>query len=118
MSENEVECNGVCNGCPCHGEHTQEEPEFDGKVTLVDEDGNEVDFEVIDAVLLEENEYIIVAPAESITEDADIEVVVLKVDNVDGEESYVTVTDDEEFDKVFKAFQKQNEDELNFSEEK
>lgn len=111
----EVECNGVCEGCACHGGEN-EEPEFDGKVTLIDEDGNEVEFEVLDAVLLDENEYIIVAPSESLTEEADIEVVVLKVENVDGEESYVTVTEEAEFEKVFEEFKKQNEDELNFEE--
>ncbi len=115
MSE-EVECNGVCEGCACHG-GSHEEPEFDGKVTLVDEDGNEVEFEVLDAVLLEENEYIIVAPSESLTEEADIEVVVLKVETVDGEESYVTVTEEAEFEKVFEEFKKQNEEELNFKED-
>ena len=111
----EVDCNGVCEGCACHGGN-HEEVEFDGKVTLIDEDGNEVEFEVLDAVLLEENEYIIVAPSESLTEEADIEVVVLKVENVDGEESYVTVTDEAEFEKVFEEFKKQNEEELNFEE--
>ena len=112
----ELNCNGVCQGCACHGE-SHEEPEFDGKVTLIDEEGNEVEFEVLDAVLLEENEYIIVAPSESLSEEADIEVVVLKVEVVDGEESYVTVTDEAEFEKVFEEFKSQNEEELNFTEE-
>lgn len=117
MSENEeVQCNGVCEGCACHGEE-HEEVEFDGKVTLVDEDGNEVEFQVMDAVLLDENEYIIVAPMETLTEESDIEVVILKVEVEEGEECYVTVTDEAEFEKVFNEFKEQHKDELNFKEE-
>lgn len=114
MSE-DVHCNGTCDGCSACG---GEEPEFDGKVTLIDEEGNEVEFEVLDAVLLNDNEYIIVAPSESLTEEADIEVVVLKVETEGDEESYVTVTDEKEFEEVFEEFKKQNAEDLNFEEEK
>lgn len=118
MEENkEINCTGNCNGCPCHGDSNEEMMEFDGKITLVDEEGNEVDFDVLDAVLLNENEYIIVAPSEDVANDEkEIEVVILKVEIEGEDESYVTVTDEKEFDAVFEEFKKQNAEDLDIEE--
>ncbi|MDU1411670.1 MAG: DUF1292 domain-containing protein [Clostridium sp.] len=71
-------------------------------ITLTDEDGNDVEFEVITKLELEEDEYFIVAPIDN--DDADA--IALKVvKDEDGEEYFATVEDDEEFQIVNDAFE-------------
>lgn len=71
-------------------------------ITLTDEDGNDVEFEVITKLELEEDEYFIVAPLDN--DDADA--IALKVvKDEDGEEYFATVEDDEEFQIVNDAFE-------------
>ncbi len=114
---NELGCTGNCASCHGHDMAEEEMMEFDGKITLVDEEGNEVEFDVLDAVLLNDNEYIIVAPSEDVENDEkEIEVVILKVEVEGDDESYVTVTDETEFEAVFEEFKKQNEENLEIEE--
>ena len=69
--------------------------------TLTDEEGNEVEFELIDSVDYQDDEYLILLPLE---EDAE-EVTILKViPNADGSESYVTVDTEETLLAVFEVF--------------
>lgn len=71
-------------------------------IMLTDEDGNDVEFEVITKLDIEGAEYFIVAPVEDNGEDAlALKVVV----NEDGEEYFATVEDDEEFNLVNEAFE-------------
>lgn len=69
-------------------------------VTLIDEDGNEVEFEHIDTVEYEGTTYLAFIPAElSLEEDA--EVVIMQIVEEDGEEMLEAVEDDEIADAVF-----------------
>ena len=69
-------------------------------VTLIDEDGNEVEFEHIDTVEYEGTTYLAFIPAElSLEEDA--EVVIMQIVEEDGEELLEAVEDDEIADAVF-----------------
>lgn len=68
---------------------------------LTDEDGNEVEFELIDSVDYEGKEYLILLPPE---EEAS-EVVILEVEpHADGSESYLTVNDEATLMAVFEIF--------------
>lgn len=91
------------------------ENERDDIVVLVDENGDEVEFEHIDSFEMNDNEYVILAPLnEEIDEDEDEEeeVIILRVEhNEDGEDSYVTIEDDDELDEVFSEFQARMDDE-------
>ena len=79
-------------------------------VTLTDEEGNDVKFEIIDVVTLEdEREFLIVAEADR-NEDDDVEVTILEIKEVDGEEVYDTVTDENLGKKVFDEFTKNQDD--------
>ena len=72
----------------------------DSYVTLVDEDGNEVEFEHIDTVEYNGVTYLAFIPAEiSIEEDA--EVVIMQIVEENGEELLEAVEDDEIADAVF-----------------
>lgn len=69
-------------------------------VTLIDEDGNEVEFEHIDTVEYQGTTYLAFIPAElSIEEEA--EVVIMQIVSEDGEEMLEAVEDDDIADAVF-----------------
>ena len=91
--------------------------ELDNIITLNDENGNEVQFEFLDLIEYNEEEYVILLPVAE-TEDAE-EVVILKVEQTesDEEESYVGVEDEEELNAVFAIFKDKFKDEFNFIDE-
>lgn len=94
------------------------EEELDNVIVLNDEEGNEVNFEFLDLVELDNEEYVVLLP----TDEADAtegEVVILKVEDTesDEEESYVSVDDEEILNKVFEKFKEKFKDEFNFSDE-
>lgn len=69
-------------------------------VTLIDEDGNEVEFEHIDTVEYEGATYLAFIPAELAVEE-DAEVVIMQIVEENGEEMLEAVEDDEIADAVF-----------------
>jgi len=97
-------------------EENYEGEELDNIVQLYDEEGNEVNFEFLDLVELDGEEYVILLPTEE--EEAD-EVVILKVEDTDSEdeESYVGVEDQETLNTIFQIFKDKFKDEFNFIDE-
>ena len=91
--------------------------ELDNIVVLNDEDGNEVQFEFLDLIEYNNEEYVILLPVEE-TDEAG-EVVILKVEQTESEdeESYVGVEDEEELNAVFAIFKDKYKDEFNFIDE-
>ncbi len=83
-----------------------EEKIFDNDYfTLTDEDGNEIEFELIGRCERNGNQYFAMIPAEDEEPENDIyEYVILKLDTVDGEEMLVTVDDDDELDDIADYF--------------
>ena len=79
---------------------------------------NEVQFEFLDLIEYNEEEYVILLPIEEENEEAG-EVVILKVEDTDSEdeESYVSVDDQDTLNKVFEMFKEKFKDEFNFIEE-
>lgn len=77
-------------------------------VSVLDEDGNEHQFEVLDAIETDEGRYVALLPiyteAESALED-DGELVILEVVNDNGEDLLVPIEDDEVFDAIAEAFE-------------
>lgn len=92
--------------------------ELDNMIVLNDEDGNEVNFEFLDLVELDGEEYVILLPTDEV-EDEPGEVVILKVEDTDSdeEESYVSVEDEEVLNKVFEMFKEKFKDEFDFVDE-
>ena len=74
--------------------------------TLTDEDGNEIEFELIGTVEVEGVTYHAMIPADQQGEEQGFyEYVILKTEvDEDGEEMLVTLDDDAEFDKVADIF--------------
>lgn len=90
-----------------------ENEELDNIITLNDEEGNEVEFEFLDLIEFEDEEYVVLLPVEE-TEDAG-EVVILQVEDIDtDEESYTSVEDEDTLNKVFEIFKEKFKDEFNF----
>lgn len=81
-------------------------------ISLVDEEGNEVEFEFLDVVEHEGEEYIVLIEND---EDAD-EVVILKINVIDDEtEEYVSIEDDELLETLFEKFKSKYEGDINFA---
>ena len=95
-----------------------DEEELDNIIVLNDEDGNEVNFEFLDLVELDGEEYVILLPTDE-SEDEPGEVVILQVEDTDSEEeeSYVSVDNEEILNKVFEIFKEKFKDEFDFIDE-
>ena len=94
--------------------------ELDNIVILNDEEGNEVKFEFLDLVELDNEEYVVLLPVTAEGEEEEGEVVILKLEDIDDdseEESYVGVEDEEILNKVFEIFKEKYKDEFNFVDE-
>ncbi len=80
-------------------------------ITLTDDEGNEVEFEFLDVIEYDGDEYIVLIEND---EDAD-EVVILKINALDEEtEEYVSIDDDEILETVFDMFKKKYEGDIEF----
>ena len=74
------------------------------EVILVDEDGEEHAFEMLDIIEIDGAEYAILKPAEDDEEEA--EAIILKIETDEkGEEILVDIEDDDEWEKVADAWQ-------------
>ena len=91
--------------------------ELDNIILLNDENGNEVKFEFLDLVELDDEQYVVLLPVLEEGEEDDGEVVILKIEDVDEEseeESYVSVDNEETLMKVFNIFKEKFKDEFDF----
>ena len=106
MSE---DVNNVPNG--------QEGEELDNIIVLNDENGEEIEFEFLDLIEYEGEEYVVLLPNDE--EDEAGEVVILKLEDTDSEdeESYVSVDDEDVLKNVFEIFKDKFKDEFNFIDE-
>ena len=92
--------------------------DLDNIVILNDEDGNEVRFEFLDLIELNNEEYVVLLPVvEEGEEEEEGEVVILKVEDTDedsDEESYVSVEDEDVLNEVFEIFKERFKDDFDF----
>lgn len=95
-----------------------EEEELDNIIILNDEEGNEVKFEFLDLIELDDEEYVVLLPVTEEGEEEEGEVVILKVEDTDNEESdeesYVSIEDEEILNKVFEIFKEKFKDDFDF----
>ena len=84
--------------------------ELDGIVTLMDEDGNELEYEFVDSSVFENAEYVVLLPVE----DVDCEAVILAVETDDDVENYVAVDDEDILNGVYEIFKERFADQLDF----
>lgn len=101
-----------------------EENELDDNISniivLNDENGNEVQFEFLDLIEYDSEEYVVLLPVLEDGEEDDGEVVILKVDDSEensDEESYISVDDEETLTAVFEIFKEKFKEEFNFTDD-
>ena len=97
-----------------------EQEELNNIVVLNDENGEEVEFEFLDLIELDGEEYVVLLPVEEEENPEEAgEVVILKLEDTESEdeESYVSVEDEEVLNKVFEMFKEKFKDEFNFIDE-
>lgn len=88
-------------------------------ITLVDENGIEREFEIIDSLVTENNEYFALIPtetAENVAND-DGELFILKVVEENGEEFLEPIEDDEEYEEISEIFIDRLEEYYDFDEQ-
>ncbi len=98
-------------------EENFEGEELDNIVILNDENGEEVKFEFLDLIELDEEEYVVLLPLTVEGEEGEGEVVILKIEDTEGdseEESYVSIEDEEILNKVFEMFKEKFKDDFDF----
>ena len=94
-----------------------ENEELDNIIILNDEEGNEVKFEFLDLIDLDNEEYVVLLPVAENGEEEEGEVVILKVEDTDedsDEENYVSIEDEETLNKVFEIFKEKFKDDFDF----
>ena len=87
--------------------------EQEGIITLTNENGEEVEYQLIDSITYENAEYVVLLPVD----EEDCEVVILAVEADDDEmENYVFVDDEEILEGVYAIFKERFADELDFDD--
>ena len=97
---------------PSHLCYELEDAEDLGPITLVDENNEEHQFELIDTVKYEEDTYAVMAPYGDIDDESEDEInlVILRMVEEGDEISLETVADEDLLDAVYAAFQEANPD--------
>ena len=82
-------------------------------LSLTDEDGNEIELELIDSIDHQGKEYLVLLPLE----EESSETIILEVEpNDDGTESFLSVSDEDVLDAVFAIFKKRFADFFTFED--
>lgn len=101
--------------------------ERDDLIVLIDENGEEVGFDLLDSFELDGNEYVVLLPPDESEENEETddyddveeaEVVMFKIEHTDdGEDVFVTIEDEDELETVFEEFKIRMEDEYEFEDD-
>lgn len=85
-------------------------------ITLTDEDGTDIEFEVIGEAVLDEVTYYAMMPVENANaEEGIVEYVLLKKEqDEDGEDLFITLDDEDEFEKVAAYFDELFDSEVDY----
>lgn len=87
--------------------------ELENRIVLNDEDGNKTEFEFVDLIEYQGEEFVVLLPCDE-TDEAE-EIVILKIDETEDEaESFVSVDDESVLNAVFDIFKEKFKDEFNF----
>ena len=76
-------------------------------VTIEDDEGNEYELEHLSTLEFEGQEYMVFLPADMDEDDPDYGFVILRVEEADGEEQFVSVDDDDTLQRVYDYYMEQ-----------
>lgn len=88
------------------------EEEENPVITLLDDNGEEVHFEILDAFEYMEKHYTVLLPYE----EGEEEVVILEVKHGEDEDEFLSVNDENLLYEIFEEFKKRNKDNFNFAD--
>lgn len=91
-----------------------EPEEVDNIITIVDESGAELDFEFLDLIEYQGEDYVVLLPVDDSDEAGEVVILRLITDDEDLIEEYEGVEDDRIVDAVFNIFKEKFADEFNF----
>ena len=80
-------------------------------VLFTDDHGNEIEFEFLDLLEYDGEQYAVLLPTQ---EDADEVLIMRLVPDEDGQETYISVEDEDVMNAVFDIFKNKFKDEFNF----
>lgn len=86
--------------------------EFDNVIVLNDDEGNEVEFEWLDTLDVNDKKYVVVLPTEEETD----EVVILRLESEEDEDTFIGLDDENEINEVFEAFKERNKENYDFED--
>ena len=84
-------------------------------ITIEDDEGNEFELEHLSTLEFEGEEYMVFLPADMDEDDPDYGFVILRVEEVEGEEQFVSVDDEQQLQRVYEYYMQQvfaDEDEV------
>jgi len=84
-------------------------------ISLLDDDGNELQFEVLDIIEDDEKRYVVGLPLEEDESNEEGTVLIMRIVPANDEEDILEpIEDDEELNKVFEIFKERMEDDFDF----
>ena len=104
-------------------EHNHDAENERDLINLLDEEGNEHEFEIIDACEVDDRQYMAMIPvfeepADSLDDSGELVILRVSEDTDEGGEQFLeAIENEEEYDKVAKIFMERLEDEFDFEEE-
>ena len=93
-------------------EREEMQEELDNVIVLTDDEGNDVEFEWLDTVEVNDKTYVVVLPVEDDSE----EVVILKIESEEDEDTFVGLEDEDEINEVFEVFKEKNKENFDFED--
>lgn len=76
-------------------------------ITITDDEGNEFELEHLGTIELDDEEYMVFLPADMDEDDPDYGFIILKVEEVDGEEQFASIDDEAELERVYNYYMEQ-----------
>ncbi len=87
-------------------------------LTFQDEDGNDVDLEIIDAFELNDTQYVALVPVDEPAEEQEEEVFIMRIEeDENGEDILIQVTDEAELEAAFENFKERMADQFDIIDE-
>lgn len=83
-----------------------------GIMTLINENGEEVEYEFVDSITYDNAEYVVLLPVE----EGDCEAVILAVESDGDMENYVAIDDEDILTAVYEIFKERFADQLDFED--
>lgn len=93
--------------------------EFENNIlTFQDEEGNDVELEIIDAFEISETQYVALVPVEDDPESQEEEVFIMRIEqDENGEDILIQVTDEDELETTFETFKERMAEEFDIIDE-